>query len=315
MSKRKRPQPAEKRSQSVPSPIALWLQDSDICVSGYTSLDKNPEIQTACLRIAELIGSMTIYLMENTADGDKRIINELSRAVDIAPNGTMTRVQWMTAIVMNLLLYGKGNAVVLPHTRQGYLEALEPVAADRVSFMPLGTSRRDYRIILDGVARDPRDLLHFVYNPDPFYPWKGQGVTVTLKEIAQNLKQASKTENAFMTSEFRPPIVVKVTGMDERMADPDGRAEIVDEFLRPKAQGYPLLIPGEVFDVQQVKPLTLQDLAIKDTVELDKKTVASVIGVPGFLLARSVRDRGRTSFTSNTSPGITQGAPGMAGLT
>lgn len=260
------------------------MQDSDICVSGYTPMDKIPEIQTACLRIAELIGSMTVYLMQNTPDGDERIINELSRMVDITPNLTMTRSQWMTGIVMNMLLYGKGNAIVVPHTHQGYLESLEPIAADRVSFLPLGTSRRDYRILIDGIPRDPRDVLHFVYNPDPAYLWMGQGVTVTLRDVANNLKQAERTENAFMASEWRPPIIVKVTGMDERMADPDGREGLIEEFLKPKDQRHPLLIPGEIFDVQQVKPLTLQDLAIKDTVELDKKTVAAVVGVPAFLL-------------------------------
>ncbi len=44
------------------------------------------------------------------------------------------------------------------------------------------------------------------------------------------------------------------------------------------------MIPAEAFDVTEVRPLTLQDLAIKDTVELDKKTIAMVIGVPAFLL-------------------------------
>ena len=44
------------------------------------------------------------------------------------------------------------------------------------------------------------------------------------------------------------------------------------------------MIPAEAFDVTEVRPLTLNDLAIKDTVELDKKTIAMVIGVPAFLL-------------------------------
>ena len=267
-----------------PSSVALWLGSGDICAAGYTRLSDCPEIQTGCLRIAELIGSMTIYLMANTEKGDERIQNELSRLIDISPNGNMTRMQWMTAIVMNLLLYGGGNSVVIPHTGDGLLKSLEPISASRVSFLPVGNSYREYRVLIDGQAKDPDNLCHFVDNPDPLYPWKGRGVTVSLKEIANNLRQAQKTENAFMASEWKPSIIVKVDGLTEEFSSPDGRKKLLKEYIEQTSEGEPWMIPAEAFSVEQVRPLTLRDLAIKDTVELDKKAVASVLGVPAFLL-------------------------------
>jgi len=272
------------REQARTSPVALWLKDEDICCSGYTRLSDNPEIQTGCMRIAELIGSMTIKLMSNTEDGDIRIINELSRKIDINPNGNMTRIQWMTAIVMNLLLYGEGNSIVVPHTYGGILQSLEPISASRVTFMPVGNSYRDYKVLIDGVARNPNDLLHFAYNPDPYYLWKGRGITFSLKDIAKNLKQAQKTENAFMSSKWKPSIIVKVDALTDEFSSPEGRQKLLDSYVKPATDGEPWLIPAEQFQVEQVRPLTLSDLAIKDTVELDKRTVASVLGVPPFLL-------------------------------
>lgn len=275
--------PPQKRD-AVTDSLALWLSDADICCPGYTRLSDNPEIQTACLRIAELIGSMTIYLMANTEHGDERIVNELSRRIDISPNGNMTRSHWMTANVMNMLLYGKGNGICVPHTYDGILQSLEPISASRVQLMPVGNSYRDYRVLIDGVARDPDNLMHFVYNPDPTYLWKGQGVTVTLKDIANNLKQAQKTENAFMSSEWKPSIIVKVDALTDEFSSPEGRQKLLESYVKPARTGEPWLIPAEQFQVEQIRPLTLADLALKDTVELDKKTVAAVIGVPAFLL-------------------------------
>ena len=285
MSKRKRQTRETSASQAARlSSIGIWLKDGDICCPGYTKLSDCPEIVTGCLRIAELIGSMTIYLMSNTEAGDIRIQNELSYRIDIAPCRNMTRSQWMTAIVMNLLLYGKGNSVVVPHTHQGYLESMEPISASRVAFLPAGNSFRDYQILIDGVPRSPDDLMHFVYNPDPVYPWMGHGTMITLRDIANNLRQAQRTENAFMASEWKPGLIVKVDGLTEEFASPEGRQKLLDTYINPATPGQPWIIPSEAFSVEQIRPLSLSDLAIKDTVELDKKTVAAVLGVPAFLL-------------------------------
>ena len=271
-----------------------------LCVSGYTRLDRNPEIMTACRRIAELIGSLTIHLMANTERGDIRITNELSRVIDINPMPTMTRSHWMQAIVMNMLLYGEGNSIVIPHTWEGRLQSLEPITASRVSFLPVN-GYREYKVQIDGRSRDPESLLHFVYNPDDLYLWRGKGFTVSLIDIANNLKQAQKTENAFMASEWKPSIIVKVDALTEEFASPAGRQKLLDSYVKPSRDGEPWLIPAEQFNVEQVRPLTLADLAINDTVILDKKTVAAVLGVPPFLLGVGEYNRGAwNSFIQNT---------------
>ena len=283
MAKRRKKVKMEKRTSNQ----AFFVSSDDfdsLCCSGYTSLDHNPEIMTGCERIAKLIGLMTIHLMENTKKGDKRIINELSRKIDIDPIPTMTRSTWMESIVMNMLLYGKGNSVVVPHTYNGIIKSLEPISFSRVSFLADPTSFRKYKVVIDGQAKNPDDLLHFVFNPDKYYLWKGTGVNVLLKDIANNLKQAAATEKGFMESKWKPSLIVKVDALIDEFADSAGREKLLNSYVKSASVGEPWLIPAEQFQVEQVKPLSLADLAIKDTVELDKRTVASILGVPAFLL-------------------------------
>lgn len=270
------------QQRSATPSIGLWLQDSPICCTGYVSLDKCPEIITACSKIAQMISTMTIHLMANTENGDVRITNELSRKIDIQPCPYMTRKTWIEAIVMNLLLYGKGNSVVLPHTENGYLGSLEVIPAYQVTFSP-DLLNRSYKININGVSFSPDEVLHFVYNPNKYYPWKGDGMTIYLKDVAKNLKQATSTEKSFMENP-QPSLIVKVDSMVEEFSTKAGRAKILGDYVESTESGKPWLIPGEQFDVQQVKPLTLADLAISNVVELDKKTVAAILGVPSFIL-------------------------------
>ena len=137
---------------------------------------------------------------------------------------------------------------------------------------------------MDGKAKNPANLLHFTYNTDPTYLWKGRGFEVNLLEVANNLKQAQATEKGFMESKWKPSVIVKVDALTDEFASPSGRQKLLESYVRSSSVGEPWLIPADQFQVEQIRPLSLADLAIKDTVELDKKTVASVIGVPAFLL-------------------------------
>lgn len=253
---------------------------------GYTSLAHNPEIVAAVDTIARLIGSMTIHLMENAEDGDVRVKDGLSRKIDINPNAYMTRSSLIYWIVKALFLDGNGNAVaqVKSGAEQGttYIEAIDPVSPHRVSFLPDGCG---YKVLIDGKPHDPNDdLLHFVLNPSIDYPWKGEGFRVVLSDVANNLKQAAKTEKGFMESKWKPSIIVKVDALADEFASPEGRKKLLESYIDSNDVGAPWLIPAEQFSVEQVKPLTLADLALSDMVALDKRTVASIIGVPPFVL-------------------------------
>ena len=302
---RAEPKKMKKRERDVVSWLCSPEAYDTLTCEGYTSLAQNPEIISAVDRIAKLIGSMTLYLMENQEDGDVRVRNELSRKIDIEPCQNMTRSTFIQWIVRTMYLEGEGNAIVLPIFRRGYLEDLRPEPAGIVSFVY--TSYWDYQVMIGGATYAPDEVLHFVLNPDSTYPWKGTGYKVALSDVAGNLKQAAATEKGFMESKWKPSIIVKVDSLTDEYSSPEGRRRLLEEYIETGRAGEPWMIPSEQFEVETVKPLSLSDLALSDMVQLDKRTVAAILGVPPFVLG--VGDFNReawNNFISSTIMPIAQ---------
>lgn len=249
-----------------------------LCGDGYKPVTECPEVQMCAGVYADLIASMTIHLMENAEQGDVRIKDELAKKLDISPNRDMTRSTFMSLLVSTLILHG--NQVTIPSYNGTLLENLTPVPPSMTSFVPDGNS---YRIVVNGREYSPDEVLHFPLRPDPEQPWRGQGFQVPLRGIVKSLRQTNATKEAIMKSPT-PSIIVKVDGLTEEFASKEGRKKLREQYLDASEAGQPWMIPAEAFSVEQVKPLTLNDLAIKTGLELDKKAVAAMMGVPPFLV-------------------------------
>lgn len=76
---------------------------------------------------------------------------------------------------------------------------------------------------------------------------------------------------------------------------------MAEQYLKTSSAGMPWLIPTDLMDVFQVKPLSLTDLAISDTVKLDRQSVAAILGVPPYVVGLDKFDRDEWNYFISTT--------------
>lgn len=267
---------------STSSKMGYYMTEDakSLLVGGYTRLSDSPEVLTAVNTIADLVSNMTIQLMKNGDKGDTRVKNDLSRLVDIKPNNYQTRKSFIFWIVKSMML--TGNAVVMPLTRNGKTIELRPLADNKIRFYYDDKNDFDYVIKYKEKDYAPDSLLHFVLNPKDDLPWMGSSYRVSLSDVTHNLRQASATKRSFMSSEYMPSLVMLIDS--DADLDEDERQKFEEKYLKRKDKNKPLLLPDGLVNFQTIKPLTLEDLAIHESIKVDKQTVASILGIPAFVL-------------------------------
>lgn len=276
--------------------LAGWSRDVDYnryVPKGYRTLATSPEIKAGVEKIAEIISAMSIHQMKNTDKGDIRVKDGLSRFIDIEPSRLMNRQLLISWVVQEMILYG--NAVIVPKTRNGFLYDLEPI------------DYREYQIITDDwktkknksyyihVSKNnevykPDEVLHFRYNPNLENPWEGQGQEILLRDLMDGLGQARSTVHDFLENQMLPTVVIKVAALPGDLKSSQGRDEIEERFVKRAKNGQPWIVP-DLMDVEQIQPLTLNDIGINERIKIDKESVASILGIPAFLLGVGAFDQ------------------------
>jgi HK97 family phage portal protein len=265
------------------TPVGIWLNGTDsknaLIPQGYIPVAKNEEVKKCIHKIADLVSSMTIMLMENGQDGDIGLKNGLSKKIDVYPNQYMIRKNFIYKIVSDMI--STGNAVVSPRVVDGLIDNLTIWDMNGVHFRGDFYS---YEIQYKLQKYDPDELLHFVLIPDDQLPFKGQGYIPIVKDTIANIVQANTTKKGFLQSKWKPSLIIKVESDSEGMQIKEEREKILNSYVGDTESGEPWIVPASEIDVKEVRPLSLQDLSIQEGLELDKRTVASAFGVPSFMI-------------------------------
>lgn len=266
-------------------PVMVWLNTdnakSTLIPSGYTRLSDNQEVKKCIHKIADLVSLMTIMLMSNAENGDIRIKNELSKKLDIYPSKIMTRKNFIYRITTQLL--NSGNSVVVPILdSNGYFEDFKILETSKITYH----SQNDYNYTIhyNGRVLSPDEVLHFKVCPDEDTPYIGTGYVHMVKSSIETLLQSTATKKGFLKSEWKPSLIMSITADSEELKDPEMRKRTLDSYLKTTEVGEPWIIPAGEIDIKEVKPLTLNDLAIQDSIELDIRSIASGFGVPSFMV-------------------------------
>ena len=266
-------------------PVMIWLNTDDakrtLIPSGYTRLSENQEVRKCVHKIADLVSMMTIMLMSNSENGDIRIKDELSKKVDVYPSKIMTRKNFIYRIATQMLT--GGNSVVVPILdTKGYFDDFKILETSKITYH--SQDNYNYTINYNGRILKPDEVLHFKVCPDEDSPYIGTGYVSMVQSSIETLLQSTATKKGFLKSEWKPSLIISITADSEELADPEMRKKTLDSYLETTGAGEPWLIPAGEIDIKEVKPLTLNDLAIQDSIELDIRLIASAFGMPSFMV-------------------------------
>jgi HK97 family phage portal protein len=251
------------------------------CDFSKFKIENSPELFSAINVYGEIVSSLPIHLMQATPGRNVRVDNGLAKVLDIYPNPRQTRADFMYELVYTMLFHG--FCIVKPTWKENPNNSDSWDWLDTVSVInPSRTSIQrdlDYRVTIYVDGKPVSNNEYLIFTATNFFGWKS-----LLKDTAATLYQTLQTHKSMLEFPF-PPVIVRVPDYNKLLKSVDGKQKFEEMYLSGWKRGAPLLIPSEVVDVQTIKPTSINDLGLKDSVTIDRQTISGLTGVPDFLLS------------------------------
>lgn len=166
----------EKRSRMNVQYIPTGEWSTVVYSDSRVVLADDVNVNIAVNKIADLVSNMTIHLLENTANGNKRVNNNLQKLIDISPAKNMTRKAWITKLIRDLFIFGDGNSIfkIVVEPGSEYLTELRPLDMSNISYK-YDKEKNELQVLYKGEVLPKGSYVHFMINPNPEYPLIGKG--------------------------------------------------------------------------------------------------------------------------------------------
>lgn len=295
-----------------PADATGWIDQTRAGDAGEVVNDESAMGLSAFWGCANLIAgsasTLPCMVYRTRRDGAREVAADhpLYRVLHDSPNYDQTAVDFWDYQFLAVELWGNAYARVIRNSRDGSVDALEPVAPAKVAVRRLDDGSLEYRWTDDGRQRVETDRTMIHVRGPGGNPLGGMSTLHFARNTLSAAKAAERAASAMFANGMRPSMSMAF----ENWLTPEQRKiaedKLVDRYMGAVNTGRPIILEGGT----RLEPITINpdDAQMLESRAFSVEEICRFFGVPPFMV-------GHTEKSTSWGTGIEQQTIGFVKFT